>query len=91
MPNGSYGARLGTDAGENLAEVRAEEPVTCTRYLMERGVRYVARLVDAVLDDDVPVEVAVPDVDRYCNVCQTKTPRPLLQLDVLDRSSCCCW
>src|ERR1700674_841272 len=54
------------------------------RKFMQRGLRYFVGLVDAALDDDIAIGVAVPNMHRYRYISEAESPRPQLQLDVLD-------
>src|SRR5204863_10010957 len=84
----SYGALRG-HAVEDFVEVVVDEPVSLIRKLVQRGVRYFVGLVDAALDDDIAIEVAVPHMHGYRDVPEAETPRPQLQLDVLDGGASC--
>ena len=70
-------------AVEYFVEVVAVEPVSLTRNLVQCGVRYLVGLIDAALNDDVAIEIAVPYMHGDCDLAEAKPPWSQFKPDVL--------
>ena len=73
VADGRWDALRG-EAVEYLVEVVAVEPVSLARNLVQGGVRYLVGLVDAVLNDDVAIGIAVPYMHGDCDLAEVKPP-----------------
>jgi hypothetical protein len=61
---------------EYLVEVLVDQPVAFAADLVKGGVRYRARLVDAVRQRDGLVGIAMPDMHRTLDLAEVEAPGP---------------
>jgi hypothetical protein len=63
--------------------VAVDEPVAVVRKSMQCGARYFVRLIGTALDEDIAIQVAVPNMHGYRDVPEAKSPRSQLECQVL--------
>src|SRR5450755_1125819 len=59
---------------EDVFEVAVDEPMAAIRKSMQRGVRDFVGLIGTALDENIAVEIAVPNVHGGCDIAEAKSP-----------------